>query len=53
MNNAQNTYQEHISSVQINGVLVRLSFAPEGNHEAAAVVKDILKNAYLRTQNAQ
>ena len=50
MNKEHDTYMERTSSVQINGVVVRLIFASEGNAEAIAVVKDILKGAYLRSQ---
>lgn len=53
MSHEMNAVKENASSVQINGVVVRLSFASEGNAEAAAVVKDILKNAYLRKQNVR
>ena len=52
MNNEINVTKGNISSVQINGIVVHLIFASEGNTEAIAVVKDILKGAYLRSQNA-
>lgn len=51
MDKDQSTCAECVSSVQINGTMVRLVFAPEGNKEAIAVVRDILKGAYLRSQN--
>lgn len=50
MNKEHDTYMERTSSVQINGTVVRLIFASEGNAEAIAVVKDILRGAYLRSQ---
>ena len=50
MNKEHNTYMVRTSSVQINGTMVRLIFAPEGNKEAITVVKDILKGAYLRSK---
>jgi len=50
MNKEHDTYIERTSSVQINGTMVRLIFASEGNAEAVAVVKDILKGAYLRSR---
>ena len=52
MNKEYDTCVERTSSVEINGTMVRLIFAPEGNAEAAAVVKDILKGAYLRSRMA-
>lgn len=52
MNTEHDTCMERTSSVEINGTVVRLIFAPEGNAEAAAVVKDILKGAYLRSRMA-
>ena len=53
MNNTQYTYTGRASSVQINGTVVRLAFSSEKNAEAAAIVRDILKGAYLRSQTAQ
>ena len=53
MNNEMNAAKEKVSSVYINGMVVHLIFASEGNAEAIAVVKDILKGAYLRSQNVQ
>lgn len=50
MNKEYDACVKRTSSVEINGTVVRLIFAPEGNEEAAAVVKDILKGAYLRSQ---
>lgn len=50
MNKEHNVCVERTSSVQINGTVVRLIFAPVGNEEAVAVVKDILKGAYLRSR---
>lgn len=38
------------SSAQIAGTSVRLSFASEQNTEVIAVVREILKAAYLRSQ---
>ena len=51
MNTEMNAAQRNVSSIQINGIVVHLIFASEGNAEAIAVVKDILKGAYLRSQN--
>ena len=51
MNNEMNVTKRKGSSVQINGIVVHLIFASEGNAEVIAVVKDILKGAYLRSQN--
>ncbi len=51
MNNEMNASMRNASPVQINGMVVHLIFAPEGNAEAIAVVKDILKGAYLRSRN--
>ena len=53
MNNEINVTKGNISSVQINGIVVHLIFASEGNAEAIAVVKDILKGAYLRNHCVQ
>ena len=53
MNNEMNAAKEKVSSVYINGMVVHLIFASEGNAEAIAVVKDILKGAYLRNHNVQ
>ncbi len=52
MDNTQRTYSGRTSSVQVNGTVVRLIFSPEKNAEAPAVVRDILKGAYLRSQKA-
>ena len=52
MANEMNATKERVSSVYINGMVVHLIFASEGTTEAIAVVKDILKGAYLRSQNA-
>lgn len=52
MNNTQYAGTGCASSVQINGTVVRLIFSAEKNAEAAAVVRDILKGAYLRSQKA-
>lgn len=51
MNNEMNVSQRSTSSVQINGMVVHLIFASEGNAEAVSVVKAILKGAYLRSRN--
>lgn len=40
--------QENRTECTILGVSVRLVFAPEENHEAAAAVRAILKRAYLQ-----
>ena len=53
MNNEIIVTNGKVSSAQINGIVVHLIFAAEGNAEAIAVVKDILKGAYLRSQKAQ
>ena len=53
MNNEISAAKRKDSSIQINGMVVQLIFASEGNTEAIAVVKDILKGAYLRSQNVQ
>ena len=53
MNNEMNAVKEKVSSVYINGMAVHLIFASEGDAEAIAVVKDILKGAYFRSQKAQ
>ena len=53
MNNEMNAVKEKVSSVYINGMVVHLIFASEGNAEAIAVVKDILKGAYLRNHSVQ
>ena len=53
MNNEMNATKEKVSSVYINGMVVHLIFASEGNAEAIAVVKDILKGAYLRNHCVQ
>lgn len=50
MNNTQYTCDGCASFVQINGTMVRLIFSAEKNAEAPAVVRDILKGAYLRSQ---
>lgn len=50
MNNTQYEWARHTSSVQVNGTVVRLIFSAEKNAEAPAVVRDILKGAYLRSQ---
>lgn len=52
MNDTQCAYAGRTSSVEINGTVVHLTFSPEKNTEAAAVVRDILKAAYLRSQKA-
>ena len=52
MNNEMNAAKRKASFVQVNGIVVQLTFASEGNEEAITVVKDILKGAYLRSQNA-
>lgn len=51
MDKNQSINAEGTSSVQINGTAVRLIFSPEENAEAIAVVKDILKGAYLRSKS--
>ena len=51
MSNEISTAKGNVSSVQINGIVVHLIFASEGDAEAIAVVKDILKGAYLRKHN--
>ena len=51
MSNEISTAKRSVSSVQINGIVVHLIFASEGDAEAIAVVKDILKDAYLRKRN--
>lgn len=51
MDNEMNASNRNVSSVQINGIMVRLIFASEGNAEAITVVKDILKSAYLRSRS--
>ena len=53
MDNKTNAAKRKVSSVQINGMVVHLIFASEGNAEVITVVKDILKGAYLRSQNVQ
>ena len=53
MNNEMGATKGKVTSIQINGIMAHLIFAAEGNAEAIAVVKDILKNAYLRSQKAQ
>ena len=53
MNNEIIVTNGKVSSAQINGIVVHLIFASEGDAEAIAVVKDILKGAYLRSQNVQ
>ena len=53
MNNELNAVKEKVSSVYINGMLVHLIFASEGDAEAIAVVKVILKGAYLRNHCVQ
>ena len=52
MNDTQCAYAGRTSSIEVNGTVVRLTFSPEKNTEAAAVVRDILKAAYLRNQKA-
>ena len=52
MNNTQYGCVRHTSSVQVNGTVVRLIFSAKKNAEAPAVVRDILKGAYLRSQKA-
>ena len=52
MDNEMSVTKKEVSSVQINGIVVHLIFASEGNAEAMTVVKNILKGAYLRSQNA-
>ena len=52
MDNTQRTYAGRTSSVEVNGTVVYLTFSSEKNTEAAAVVRDILKAAYLRSQKA-
>ena len=51
MNTEVNATKGNNSSVLINGIVVHLIFASEGDAAAIAVVKDILKGAYLRSQN--
>ena len=51
MNNEMNATKGKVTSIQINGMVVHLIFASEGNAEVITVVKDILKGAYLRSQN--
>lgn len=51
MDKSQSINAECVASVQINGTVVRLVFSSEENAEAIAVVKDILKGAYLRSKN--
>lgn len=53
MNSTQYACDGRALSVQINGTAVRLAFSSEKNTEAVAVVRDILKGAYLRSQTAQ
>ena len=53
MNNEMGATKGKVKSIQINGIVAHLIFAAEGNAEAIAVVKDILKSAYLRSQNVQ
>ncbi len=50
MNDTQCAYAGRTSSVEVNGTVVHLTFSSEKNTEAAAVVRDILKAAYLRSQ---
>ena len=50
MNDTQCAYAGRTSSVEVNGTVVYLTFSSEQNTEAAAVVRDILKAAYLRSQ---
>lgn len=52
MKNTQYECVRRASSVQVNGTVVRLVFSSEKNAEAPAVVRDILKGAYLRSQKA-
>jgi len=52
MDNTQRTYAGRTSSVEVNCTVVYLTFSSEQNTEAAAVVRDILKAAYLRSQKA-
>lgn len=49
MNSSQNALSNH--TLEIEGTVVRLVFAPMGNTEVINIVKDILKGAYLRSQN--
>ena len=53
MNNKMKETMGKVSAVQVNGIVVHLIFASEGDAEAIAVVKDILKGAYLRNHSAQ
>lgn len=50
MNSKQNTFANHI--LKIDETVVRLVFSPKGNTEDITIVMDILKGAYLRSQNA-
>lgn len=52
MNSTPCVSVKRTSSVQVNGTVVRIIFSPEKNSEAPAVVRDILKGAYLRNQRA-
>jgi hypothetical protein len=51
MDNKQKTNTACTTPSQINGATVRLVFAPDENMEVIAVVKDILKGAYIRSQH--
>ena len=51
MNNEMSAAKGKASFVQVNGIVVHLIFASEGDAEAIAVVKDILKGAYIRKHN--
>ena len=51
MDNTQKTNPACTTPSQITGATVRLVFAPDENREVIAVVKDILKGAYIRSQH--
>ena len=53
MNNEMSATKGRVTSIQINGIVAHLIFASEGDAEAIAVVKDILKGACIRSQKAQ
>lgn len=47
----ENTTQETASEVKIDGITVKLIFAPKKNREIPFAVRDILKNSYLQRQS--
>ena len=51
MNKSQISDTSRTFFVQVVGTSVRLSFAAEQNTEIVAVVREILKSAYLRSQS--